>query len=575
MILYGDRVRAVETRSCLATISSLALGAASNTGIARHEALVEALIAAGELLQGVADADLERLAEDDQTSAQSACMELLLTLARAVSECWLRGFTEPPRLNGSALEQLRNTDLPATLSCKVTEGYGYYAVYPELFLEAAIGLALSPAFEVIGLRSIGTSLSAIVAASVGARPVTLRPVGHPFDRKVKPSAQLRARLLNAAQATYLVVDEGPGLSGSSFAAVAEMLETGGVERDRIVFMPSHAGAPGGRGDRRHRLRWDGIRKTHKDFEQVFVTTRVPEHRLENWVRDLVGPLVAPLQDISAGEWRRQARQAAPALPRHERRKFIARTERGSYLLKFTGLGAEGRAKAARARELGAAGFTPPVVGFRHGFLVQDWVEDAAAPDIAGGDRERLIDRIAEYIAFRARRFPASAQDGAGLPELRRMLQVNVAEALDVTTAARLERRVAADAAAVSRAGPIHVDGRLHSWEWLETGGRAVKTDAIDHSRQHDLVGCQDPAWDIAGATVEFALTSGEAERLARAVSILLDGSIDRRLLAVFAACYPAFQLGLWQSEPAAVPAERERVAAHAQRYRDALLELAA
>jgi hypothetical protein len=37
--------------------------------------------------------------------------------------------------------------------------------------------------QVVGIRSIGTGLSTLVAAAIGApRPFTLRPIGHPFQR---------------------------------------------------------------------------------------------------------------------------------------------------------------------------------------------------------------------------------------------------------------------------------------------------------------------------------------------------------------------------------------------------------
>ena len=37
----------------------------------------------------------------------------------------------------------------------------------------------------------------------------------------------------------LIADEGPGLSGSSFLAVADALADAGVAREHIVVLPSH------------------------------------------------------------------------------------------------------------------------------------------------------------------------------------------------------------------------------------------------------------------------------------------------------------------------------------------------
>jgi hypothetical protein len=576
MILYGDRAKPVQTATALGLLAERIVRLESVGGIERHACLVEALIEAGELLQGIADVEFSASHEDDDTPAQAAAMDVLLTLAHHVALSWNSGFSQPLGIELSSLEALKRVPLPPDLVCKVAEGYAYYAVYPELFLEAAESLGPAGSWRVIGLRSIGTSLAAVVAAVLGAPAVTLRPFGDPFDRRVALSPRLKAKLVGGRD--FAVVDEGPGLSGSSFASAADMLEASGVAPERIVFMPSHGGAPGAFGKPTHRVRWASIRKICSAFEPVFITTPVAERRLENWVADLIGPTVAPLIDISAGRWRQTgaAHTTVPALPRHERRKFLARTDSGSYLLKFTGLGVEGRAKACRARELDIAGFTPPVLGFRHGFLVQQWRADARPFGCQPCDRERLLLWLAEYIAFRARRFPADRNDGASLCELIRMLRANTAEALGEATAIRLERRIADEANAVARTRPVNIDGRLHRWEWLETdGGDLVKTDAIDHSRQHDLIGCQDPCWDIAGAKLEFELTQRETDRLVQAVAARLDGTIDRHLLTVFAACYPAFQLGLWQVDRDMAVEESRLIEAHTKRYREALLELAA
>ena len=75
----------------------------------------------------------------------------------------------------------------------------------------------------LGVRSIGTSLSAVVAAVLGERGCdvatwTVRPHGHPFDRRLALGPGLAARLSERSDAELLVVDEGPGMSGSTFAA---------------------------------------------------------------------------------------------------------------------------------------------------------------------------------------------------------------------------------------------------------------------------------------------------------------------------------------------------------------------
>ena len=51
--------------------------------------------------------------------------------------------------------------------------------------------------------------------------------------------------------------------------------------------------------------------------------------------------------------------------------------------------------------------------------------------------------------------------------------------------------------------PVEIDGRLHAWSYLRRDGHLLKTDALDHHAGHDLVGCQDIAWDIVGAKIEL------------------------------------------------------------------------
>ena len=91
--------------------------------------------------------------------------------------------------------------------------------------------------------------------------------------------------------------------------------------------------------------------------------------------------------------------------------------------------------------------------------------------------------------------------------------------------------------------PVHIDGRLQWWEWLRSGGRIVKTDAVDHSESHDLVGCQDILWDVAGASVELGAEPGADEEFADAFTGR--DPLRQELLRLMKLCYVAFQLGWW------------------------------
>jgi hypothetical protein len=197
----------------------------------------------------------------------------------------------------------------------------------------------------------------------------------------------------------------------------------------------------------------------------------------------------------------------------------------------------GQAKLARARTLYRAGAGPEPLGLRRGFLIERWVE--GAPGLQG-DRASLVEHVGRYLGLRALAFPAEADEGASLEDLAVMTRTNIAELLGEEAANAVPPPPRA------KPHPIHVDGRLHAWEWITTPeGRLIKTDGLDHSCGHDLIGCQDVGWDVAGAAVEFGLEAAEVEALAAAVAAVSDRPVDPALLGFFLYAYPAFQAGLW------------------------------
>jgi hypothetical protein len=108
-----------------------------------------------------------------------------------------------------------------------------------------------------------------------------------------------------------------------------------------------------------------------------------------------------------------------------------------------------------------------------------------------------------------------------------------------------ERALRFDPEALQRSiRPVVTDNRMLPHEWLVAkDGRLVKTDAVDHHAAHDLVGCQDIAWDVAGASVEFGLTDEETRCLAAGVGVEAGRVVDPALLAFYRPCYLAFRIG--------------------------------
>ncbi|SEQ09973.1 hypothetical protein SAMN05216548_102390 [Faunimonas pinastri] len=547
MLVYGDLSWDEDTREKLGDLRQrlYALGL-EEPGILRHQHLVALLIETGELAQGLADHAMSDDGEDRRSEAADLALAAAQGLAEAMRCSWDSGFAHRGVLPAARFSRLAEMDLPASIHVKLGEGHAFYALYPEAYCLSAAELR-GERVRVIGIRSIGAGLSAVVAAAAGAPlPVTVRPGGHPFQRELTLSPELRRSLLAGPEACFAIVDEGPGLSGSSFGSVADFLEDHGVAPERTVFFPSHSGELGPQASDRHRERWSRAKRLTTDFRQLCLNGADPAHDLAGWVRDLTGEAVAPLEEISGGGWRHHsyAGEAAwpPAHAHQERLKFLLRSASGTWLLKFSGLGREGERAFDVARAMQEAGFGPEVAGFRHGFVVSRWLDDARPLADAGIARPALIRHINRYLGWRARHLTAPSSPGASLEALVEMTNHNAAETFG--TAPRLQLPADDLAALEARVFRVQTDNRLQPWEWLVTpDGRVLKTDGSDHCRAHDLVGCQDIAWDVAGAAIEFDMSEAETESVIAQVEGADGRPVDRDLLRLLRPCYLAFQTG--------------------------------
>jgi hypothetical protein len=105
-------------------------------------------------------------------------------------------------------------------------------------------------------------------------------------------------------------------------------------------------------------------------------------------------------------------------------------------------------------------------------------------------------------------------------------------------------------------------------EWLRLpSGRLLKADAVDHHQSHDLIGCQDVAWDLAGALLELDLPPPETEQMRSALGI------DAALLDFMTVGYAAFRVGAHRMSAATLthwPAEQARNLQAAERIEQRL-----
>jgi len=184
MYVYGDLIRTECPWEKLGGIAGMLWRLAGMpAGIERHGALVAALIEAGELAQGIADTRFTEAGERDARWPDAeAAMALLACIAQAVRLSWESGFARLGPVLEAAIAELHAARLPGTPRTKRAEGFALYSLYPEGYVQAAaaaLGDVGGAPLRVIGIRSIGAPLAALVAAATGAPPPLTGAPGRP------------------------------------------------------------------------------------------------------------------------------------------------------------------------------------------------------------------------------------------------------------------------------------------------------------------------------------------------------------------------------------------------------------
>ena len=186
-----------ESAGSLQARVNLALGSVS------HDEMRAIFIDFGELEAGLADSIFP--VHDGIHPLAATLRRGAVAVAHALLGSWHQDGRRTHRALlafKQALDVLVITGLPDTVTLRVSEGYAYYALHPETYALAAGRFAAErrPHKAVcLGIRSIGTSLSGVVAAALEERGIsiethTVRPHGHPFDRQISLDDDL-ARVL--------------------------------------------------------------------------------------------------------------------------------------------------------------------------------------------------------------------------------------------------------------------------------------------------------------------------------------------------------------------------------------------
>ena len=488
--------------------------------LASKKPLLDCLIEAGELEAALAD-----------RNASGAEAAAALTDALAVALCQGNQFD-----HAGLAQHAERIEVPATISISPPEGFTYYALHPSDYARAAEKIASqSKSFAVVGVRSIGTTLSAVTTAALNAKKqcavrITVRPTGHPYSRRLQFSQQQEcwvAEQLSRSSA-FLIVDEGPGRSGSTFLSVAEALMRAGVPPERITAIGSREF------DAESLCAEDAGRR----WKCVQFVTAMPS--VSSRFRDF--------PYLGGGDWRTHSFEDEEDWPESwtqmERLKFFSPDRRQFF--KFEGMGPLGSEVRERAFRLAENGFSPKATDAGDGFLSYQTVEGRnlrkqdASPSV--------LERIARYCTFRVSNFSYSPPFDS---ELANMLEFNLQQ--------EFGRELRLDPGLFGSSNPILVDGRMQPFEWIASSqGELLKTDAISHGDNHFFPGPCDIAWDLAGAIVEWNLSCEATEFLLRRFKQLSGIDVAQKLSA-YRLAYCMFRLGFCKMAASTVLGSREEL----------------
>ncbi len=498
------------------------------------ESVIDSLLRAGEF---------EAALGDTMPQHFSSAEALTSLLARCLWEDRADSLQQLP----AAVAKLQNIPVPDQVRVSPPEGFAYYALHPLDFASLAETIAGGcSSAAIIGIRSIGTTLSAIVLGAFrhSARHsgrITVRPTGHPYDRVTQLTGEQKQWIAERVQkhCTFLVVDEGPGRSGSSFLSVAEALEDAGVPSEQITLVGSRPIDP-------DQLCADNAPTRWRRYN--FLWPRPAKYSRFN--NDIY---------IGGGHWRETllgSQSSWPSCwPQMERFKFLSPDHHWVY--KFEGFGRFGQEVLQRAQQIAAAQLGPAAEYADDGMIRVPLIKGKI---LDGTYHPRpVLDRLADYCAFRSREFTSANPPSS---QLAQMLRFNVRE--------EFGRELDMDLEPLSVANTL-ADGRMQPHEWLlAPDSKLLKVDACTHGDDHFFPGPTDIAWDLAGVIVEWGLGRDAAQMVLSRYQRLTGDPISSRRLLPFLLAYSVFRMSYCKMALSSVVGtpDFERLFSAAQRYRN-------
>jgi hydroxymethylpyrimidine pyrophosphatase-like HAD family hydrolase len=393
---------------------------------------------------------------------------------------------------------------------------------------------------IIGLRTAGSYFAPLLAAYLQANgcsdvdALTLRP-------KKGIAAWEKAKMASyAAKRGRAVLIDEPINTGKTLLKTLDLLRKSALRTDFSIVVPVHVSRPdwnsGYEAQALSRLHVVGLEPERWHKCGVLTAESVAD-LMHEW---LVGVEVNVTSDaISEGANRKL--EALSEQKFHNRLKRVhrvdlrdvsGRTTTRYVLAKGVGWGWYGYHAVLASERL--CGFVPPLIGFRDGVLFEEWVgEQQASVDL---DRPQFLERAPEYVAERTRllkleRDPVRALAADNRHKATDELSGALGNAYGSRPAAVLRRSLLRERLTSQPCpAPTLIDGKMRPQEWVNVGGRLVKTDFEQHGLGKTELNVIDPAYDLADAVLQWRLSAAEETQLIdRYVALSGDKGVAGRL----------------------------------------------
>ena len=420
----------------------------------------------------------------------------------------------------------------------------------------------------IGLRTSGSYFAPLLCAYLRARgygnieQLTIQP-----DKGLGGFERRELKRCAAAGFSAVITDDPPRTAGTLFQAFDVARRAGFPPEKLKILVPVDSDASAWR----RTLPGDAVvtlDAPHWRLREIFASGvlagRIRDYLLDD--PDIVS--ARPVEGGAAEEW--NAGLKAAGGKRGDRLKKIfefrlthkdGREETRLVLAKSVGWGWLGYHGYVAGDRL--AGFVPPVLGLRDGVLFSEWVPAAA---VADGDRRRLVEIAAAYVARRTEALRLAADPIAGRGQERHLNGlVLLTKALARVYGGPLVGAVAQPSMAQALRGrenpcPTLIDGRMDRSEWVAGPHGLLKMDFEQHGMGKAALNLSDPAFDLADAILKFELTAEEERKLIGDYAAASgDSGVESRLMT------QKILAGLWALDAARDDLFAKRASAQARR----------